>query len=169
MKTIATPTDIRQKGRQMGKIDDNKLQAFINEVEMTIIRRKLGDELYIQLSTDENLSEDLQTLVDGGNYTIDSKPYLLTGLKTAIAYYVYAQNVLAGDYESTRYGMRIKDDDYSSVITQKERSDIAGQATDIADAYLEECLAYCDKKGISYLNGRSMRITSGCIIRKVSL
>lgn len=170
MKTIATPEDIRNRGRQIGKIDDARLQSFINEVEMTIVRKKLGDKLYLQIinTDEEQMSQELSTLVNGGTYTLNGEENMLIGIKTAISYYVYAQNVLAGDYISTRYGMRIKEDDYSQGLTQKDRAEIAGSATDIANAYMEECLEYCDNMGIEYSNGRSMQITSGCIIRKIS-
>lgn len=169
MNTIAKPSEIRLRGRQIGKIEEEKLQSFINEVEMTIIRKRLGDALYIQLTTTEpeQLSEDLTVLIDGGAYTHDSKDYLLVGLKTAIAYYVYAQIVLAGDFESTRYGIRIKDDDYSQSVTQKDRATLAGNATDIANVYMAECLEYMVKKGIIFDNGKDMMLTSGCIIRKI--
>ena len=169
MKTIATPEEVRQRGRQIGKIDDSKLQAFIHEVEMNNVRKCIGDKLYIQLTSTEPLSEPLATLVNGGTYTYEGLDNILVGLKTAISYYVYAQNALTGDFVSTRYGMRIKEDDYSQGITQKDRANIAGSATQIADAYMRECLDYCKKMGIEIDNGSSMRITAGCIIRKVNV
>lgn len=170
MKTIASPEDIKQRGRQIGKIEDARLQSFINEVEMTIVRKRIGDKLYLQIINTEadQMPTEISTLVNGGTYELEGETYMLVGLKTAIAYYVYAQNALAGDFISTRYGMRIKEDDYSQGLTQKDRAEIAGSATDIADTYLQECIEYCGKVNIDFLQGNSMQITSGCIIRKIT-
>lgn len=169
MKTILSTTEAKQLGRQLGRIEDAKLQAFINEVEMTIIRKRLGGELYIQLATATEYDGDLDILVNGGVYTFNDEQDYLVGLKLAITYFVYAQNVLEGDFESTRYGMRIKDDDYSQAITQKDRAAIAGSATDIAEKYLQECLEFCKMKEINQKGSHGMDLTAGCIINKIKI
>lgn len=180
MKTIITVQEAKTLGRPIGKVSDEKILSFIAEVEQTIIRRALGDELYIKILDMEEFDATYKTLLDGGRYESDvcncgygdgrTETKVLTGLKTAEAYYVYAQNVRAGDYESTRYGMVVKDDPYSQGITGKEREQIAGNASAIADTYLNECIEYCRDKGILPRRVRgSEHITAGCIIRKIKV
>ena len=90
------------------------------------------------------------------------------GLKVAISYFVYAQNVMTGDFESTRYGMVIKDGDYSTRISSKERSDCYNNTLEVANYYLAECVKYCKvKKLITTKTNRSVVSTGGMTIRKI--
>lgn len=169
MKTILNVEEAKKFGRPIGKVSTDKILAFITEVENTIVRKEIGDELYLALTNDLDLTEDYQFLLDGGTYEDTcGNVHILTGLKAAIAYFVYAQNVRAGDYESTRYGMVIKDDEYSTGISAKERDQIANSATAVAESYMSEVKQYCQFKGIRYGNNRgNVHITSGCVIRKI--
>lgn len=173
MRTIITVEEAKTLGRPIGqKVSNEKITSFIKEVEDTIIRKSIGDELFItivEVETEDELQDEIKTLLNGGRYKDKcGNVHLLTGLKTAEAYYVYAQNVRAGDFESTRYGMVLKDDPYSQGISTKERDQIANSATEVADCYLQECLAYCRSIGIKTNSiNNSTRITSGCVIRKI--
>lgn len=168
MRTIITPIEAKKLGRPIGKVSDDKITAFIMEVENTIIRRSLGDELYLKILDSDQFEEPYLTFLNGGRYADKcGNVHILSGLKVAEAYYVYAQNVRAGDYESTRYGMVVKDDTYSNGITAKERDQVANNATEVADMYLAECLEYCKMKGIKTGNRQSSHLTAGCVIRKI--
>lgn len=169
MATIISVEEAKTLGRPIGKVSAEKITAFITEVENTIIRKVLGDALYSRIIRGE-MNEEIHTLLDGGDYTSKDGGFrMLTGLKTAIAYYVYAQNVRAGDMESTRYGMVIKDGEYSTHASARERDTAANSATEIADRYVDECLEYCKVKGIPVGNNAGSRITSGCVIRKIKI
>lgn len=174
MRTIITVEEAKTLGRPIGKVAEEKILSFIYEVEQTIIRPALGDTLYLKILDMEEFDEVFEVLLNGGRYernicgTEETEERILTGLKSAEAYYVYAQNVRAGDYESTRYGMVLKEDTYSNGISSKERDQIANNATMIADAYLKECIEYCRHKGIMSNNAKGSRhLTAGCIIRRV--
>lgn len=169
MGTIISVEEAKTLGRPIGKVAPEKITAFIMEVENTIIRKVLGDELYSRITRGER-NEDINLLLDGGDYHDKNGFFrMLTGLKTAIAYYVYAQNVRAGDYESTRYGMVVKDGDYSSGVSLKERDALANSATEVADRYVAECMEFCKERGIKTGNSVGSRITSGCVIRKIKI
>lgn len=194
MKTIITPQEAKTLGRPIGKVADDKILSFIIEIEQTMVRRMLGDELYIKIldkvnqentepeppidteepdvpdaQSEDVADDDFNILLNGGRYETEcGEIKILNGLKVAEAYYVYAQNVRAGDYESTRYGMVVKDDMYSNGISAKERDQIANNATLIGDAYIKECLEFCRIKGILPKHrSQSLKITTGCIIRKI--
>lgn len=170
MNYIISVSEAKTLGRPIGKVSDDKIVAFITEVEQTIVRPRLGDTLFMRLMNEER-SEDLDLLLSGGKYeTKCGDMRVFTGLKTAVAYYTYAQNVRAGDFESTRYGMMLKDGDYSQHISQKERNIAANSATAVADAYLQECVLYCKEKGLiapREKKANNLHVTTGCIIHKI--
>ena len=89
------------------------------------------------------------------------------GLRVAISYYVYAQNVMSGDFESTRYGMVLKDSDYSSRMSSKERSDCYNNALEVANTYLKDCLRFCKVKGLVENKSLSSSRTGSIVIRKI--
>lgn len=183
-QTIITLNEARTKGRPIGKVADDKLRAIVTEVEQTIIRPALGDELYMYLCSctedgyempfesctipspqdKERLKE---TLLEGGVYTINEKPIYFVGLKTTEAYFVYAQIVMSGDFESSRFGMVVKNGDYSDHISNKERSDLYNQMTFTANAYLGDCVRFCKSNRIKTKSGDSLHTTTGCVIHKI--
>lgn len=167
--SIINVEEAKRLGRPIGKVANDKIETFIEEVEQTIIRKVLGDSLFLMLSSPYELEEKYVTLLEGGQYADKcGNVKILTGLKKAIAYFVYAQNVRSGDIESTRYGMVIKDGDYSTNISSRERDTLANSSTAIAQSYLNECIEYCRHAGIPVGSGKgNSHITSGCIIRKV--
>lgn len=169
MRTIISVDEAKTLGRPIGKVAEEKILSFITEVEQTIIRKAFGDDLYHKFLEDFQDNE-YDILLNGGEWNDKNGNYrYIKGLKTAIAYYVYAQNVRAGDFESTRFGMVVKDYDYSNGISSKDREVIASSATEIAEAYVKECLDYCKENGIRVGNSLGMRITSGCVIRKIKI
>ena len=125
MTHLITTTEIRTLGRPIGKIADDKLNAFITEAEQLHIKPILGDDLYLKLlkeveETDESKRDpDRKMLLAGGSYYTDEgteneEIHSFMGLKVVISYFVYAQNLMVGDIESTRYGSVIKNGDYSN-------------------------------------------------------
>lgn len=178
--TLITVEEAKTLGRPIGNnVSSAKITTFITEVEQTIIRKTLGDSIYMDLlclNNSEQPDNRLEKLLSGGVYEtevmecgcLQKVKKMFRGLKVTIAYYVYVQNVRAGDYESTRYGIVKKDDDYSEGITPAERSNIASSVSAIADSYLAECIAYCKDVGLIKEAGKgSLRTATGCIIRKI--
>lgn len=166
-QSIITVEEAKTKGRPIGKIDNDKLMAIITEVEQTIIRPSLGDDLYVRLISDDELTPEEKTLLSGGSYQEEQKTRVFVGLKVAIAYFVYAQNVMSGDFESTRFGMVLKNGDYSDKMSSRERSDVYNNITNTANAYLQDCIRYCHIKGIRTGQGKNLHTTSGCVIHKI--
>lgn len=171
MKTLLSPEEAKTLGRPIGKVSADKILAYIAEIEQTIIRRKIGNVLYLTLvETDHETDKTYDVLLNGGKYK-DKQGTLkyITGLKTAESYYTYAQYVRSGDIESTRYGLVHKDGEYSEPISSKERDSAANTATEIGDAYMGEIISYCFDQGFlkpgDSRNG--LNITAGCVIRKI--
>ena len=174
---IISIEDLKMVGRPLGKmVQDHKLYAFIQETESLYIKPKLGDDLFITLV--ENANEvnpadgRLKILLEGGIY--DPKDYgrdeprrCFDGLKKAISYFVYAENVMSGNVESTRYGFNIKNDDYSNNITDKTRSSLYNNIIDKAKGFLGDCLTFCKISGLIKDEGKSKINVGGCVIRKI--
>lgn len=167
-------------GRQIGRmVDDDKLTSYINEAEQLHIKPILGDTLYLQIVRDLEKNEadrdaDITMLLDGGVYTADDcncdggkgEKYF-EGLKKAIAYFVYAQYLMSGDIEATRFGTMLKAGDYSTHVSDKQRSDNYNNVLDMANAYLRECVAYCKTVGLIKTTGKSKVNFGGISIRRI--
>lgn len=168
MEHLITPEEIVNLGRPIGKVDTKKLLAYITETEQMNIKPVLGDDLFLRLLTEYETNAEFQILLNGGAYTDErGNVSSFMGLKTTIAYFVYAQNVMSGDFQSTRYGMVIKDGDYSSHISSKERSDCYNNTLEVANHYLNECVKYCCKKGLINKVNKNVITTGGLTIRKI--
>ena len=169
MEHILQPADLRTLGRPIGKVAEEKLKAFITEAEQLHIKPILGDELFLKLLDDrEQENNDIVTLLNGGTYTDKrDKLHSFMGLKVALSYFVYAQNLMSGDIESTRFGSVMKNGDYSTHISSKERSDAYNNAVDVAKAYLHECVSFCKEIGLIKAAGRTKYNVGGITIRKI--
>ena len=152
MEYIITPEWLKNIGRPMGKVDEKQICAYIAEAEQLLVKPVLGAALLVRIKEYINTPDTAETedaeryalLLDGGTYTdADEAIHSFLGLRMAISYYVYAQNIMVGDYQSTRYGMVVKNDDYSDRLSAKERSDAYNNALEVAQQYMKDCVDYC--------------------------
>ena len=169
MEHILQPEDLRTLGRPIGKVADEKLKAFITEAEQLHLKPILGDELFLKLLDDtQQEDEKVKKLLYGGTYTDKrDKIHSFLGLRVALSYFVYGQNLMSGDIESTRFGSVMKNNDFSSRISSKERSDAYNNAIEVAKAYLQECVAFCKEVGLIKTAGRTKYNVGGVTIRKI--
>lgn len=171
--------DLKMLGRPINKmVSEHKLYALITETEMLQIKPMLGDSLYLTLvanvSNENPEDERIKLLLNGGTYDLadykdcaeEGKRYF-EGLKRAIAYFVYAQYVMTGEFESTRYGVAIKDNDYSHQISDKQRSNYYNNLIDIGKGYLKDCVAFCKVSGLIKTTGRTLSNMGGFTIKKI--
>ena len=184
VKQLVNPEQVKALGRPIGKmVAANKLNAFIKEAERLHVKPILGDSLYITLLgaiSDETgeLKEDvdprLNILLNGGIY--DSADYkensehenhLLDGLRVALSYFVYAEDVMSGDFESTRFGTVVSNNNFSTRISRVYRSDLYNNTIDKAKAFLDDCLTFCKISGLIKEKGKSKVNIGGCTIRKI--
>nr|DAG54682.1 MAG TPA: hypothetical protein [Caudoviricetes sp.] len=183
-KQLITAEKIKTLGRPIGKmVAENKLDAYINEAEKLHVKPLLGDNLYLFLleSLDDDTGElkeetddRLKILLDGGIYNdadYDSSKadnrHQLEGLRVALSYFVYAENTMSGDFESTRFGTVTTNNNYSTHISRNYRSDLYNNAIDKAKAFMDECLTFCKVSGLIKEQGKSKVNIGGCTIRKI--
>lgn len=178
MKHLITTNELRTLGRPIGKVADDKLLAFITEAEQLHVKPILGDELFLELldeaakDDDTTFDTDRQMLLNGGSYYAkvgDNCNAIRTfmGLRVALSYYVYAQNLMLGDIESTRFGSVIKNGDFSTHISSKERSDAYNNTIEVANSYLHECVSYCKEKGLIKVAGKPATPLGGIRIKRI--
>lgn len=173
---IITPEELKTTGRPIGGVDSKQLLAYIIEAEQMLVKPTLGTTIFMTLKTkiaeiDEAVEGDelfvYKTLLHGGTYfDADEESHCFLGLHAAMAYYIYAQNIMVGDFQSTRYGMVVKNDDYSQHLTAKERSDAYNNALEVANNYMQECVDYCISTGLIETKGRS-RLSGSVTIKKI--
>lgn len=150
MEHLITIEELRQLGRPISKqIDDEKILSYIYETERLSIKPVLGDELFSHVlkAASEweqgNIDEKMKTLLDGGEYTdCDGRYHIFSGLRMAMSYFVYAQYVMDGDFQLTRAGVVMKNSEYSSHVSSKERSDCYNNALSAAQGFLKETMGY---------------------------
>lgn len=166
---VVYPTELSRYGRPLGRIDEERLLAYITEAEHMYVKKVLGEDLFVRILQDRNDDPKLRVLMEGGTYRAlsdnchcGSKDSIKTfaGLRAAMSYFVSAQNVMSGDFQSTRYGMRIKSDDYSTALSAKERSDVYNNLLEIGNFYLKECVDYCKAVGLIQYNGVAATVGS---------
>ena len=168
MEHILQPNEVRTLGRPIGKVADEKLIAFITEAEQLHIKPTLGDELFLRLLEETETNEEIKVLLYGGTYKDkNEKIHSFMGLRVALSYFVYAQNLMSGDIESTRFGSVIKNGDYSTHISSKERSDAYNNSVEVAKTYLKECVDYCKSVGLIKSAGRPQLSMGGITIRRI--
>lgn len=149
-------------------IDEKRLLSYITECEMLYIKPVLGEQLYHSLLADEkDENKQFVQLLNGGAYNYNGNVYSFAGLKATIAYYVFAKNVMVGDFIPTRFGVVMKESDYSSHISSAERSACYNDTLEVANAYLQDCIDYCKRTGL-LLSGIGRATASGGIrIKKI--
>ena len=179
MDHLITVEEVRALGRPISpQIDKEKLQSYIYETERLSIKPVIGDSLFshilekIQPDKEKMADNDpVKILLDGGEYT-DAKGrfHMLSGLRMAMSYYVYAQYVMDGDLQLTRAGVVVKDGAYSSHVSSKERSDSYNNALAIAKGFLNEVKDYIRYAFPDEYNRKGNNLNShqnGVVIRKI--
>lgn len=166
---LINPDEVVIAGRPMGNnINEERLLAYITEAEMMNIKPVLGDNLFHQLLSDDSDTNDLIVrLMSGGSYEYKGEIFHFTGLKTAISYYVFAKNVMVGDFQPTRYGIVLKESDYSTHISTAERSACYNDSIEVANSYLQDCIDYCKRVGLLTKGIGKSTSSGGIKIRKI--
>ena len=170
MRNLITYEEISQLARPC-TTDRDMAEAMIAEAQRVELKPRLGDWLYLRLlnldeefiadggdaagnydlimSADANDRTTLSSLspysllLEGGQW-VDScgRSCLLTGLKTALAYYALARIVRDGNIQATTYGAVVKDDQYSADPEKTERQRQYRELFSQADSYMAEALHY---------------------------
>lgn len=117
-------------------------EAMIAEAQRVELKPRLGDALYVAVG-ETDAKGRFRTLLDGGQWKDRcGATRLLTGLKTALAYYALARIIRDGNILPSTYGAVIKDDQYSAEAEKAERQRQYRELFAQADTYMAEVLQY---------------------------
>ena len=171
MRNLITYEEISKLARPC-TTDQEMAEAMIAEAQRVDVKPRLGDALYLNLvgkdefsiidgggasdqSFDFVVDSDPETvstvsspdkydmLLNGGQWTDDcGRSRLLTGLKTALAYFALARIVRDGNIQATTYGAVVKDDQYSAEAERTERQRQYRELFSQGDSYMAEVLNY---------------------------
>lgn len=147
MNAMITASEVSSLARPC-YADGEIVASIIAEAEREDIKPRIGDKLYLAFKTmdEDDLTTEQNLLLNGGEWVAcDGSVHYLTGLKTALAYFVYSRIVRDGNIQSTRYGARIKTDENSSASEDTERQRQYRQAFSSGDKYLTECLSFINQ------------------------
>ena len=141
MRTLITYEEISQLARPC-TTDKDMAEAMIAEAQRVELKPRLGDPLYLLLLADQP-DKRFHTLLNGGEWTdCAGDARLLTGIKTALAYYTLARITRDGNIQETTYGSVVKDDQYSMDPEKTERQRQYRELFSQADTYMAEALSY---------------------------
>lgn len=140
MKNLITYEEISQLARPC-TTDEDMANAMIAEAQRVELKPRLGDALYLKLMADSP-EERFNVLLNGGEWEDNCGDHLLTGVKTALAYYALARIVRDGNIQATTYGAAVKDNQYSTDPEKTERQRQYRELFSQADSYMAEALSY---------------------------
>ena len=140
MRNLITYEEISQLARPC-TTDEDMAKAMIAEAQRVEIQPRLGDALYLKLTEDKPEGR-FEVLLNGGKWKDGCGDHLLTGIKTALAYYALARITRDGNIQETRYGSAVKDDQYSMDPEKTERQRQYRELFSQADSYMAEALNY---------------------------
>lgn len=123
------------------------LDPFAKMASEFDVRAFLGDELYIALLDDIAASPSLDTysdLYNGSTYTYQNKRYRHEGIIAMLAHFTNARYIEQANVTSTKYGLKQKENDWSTTPSEKTISRMINQARSIAIAYQERVKRYLD-------------------------
>ena len=152
MDNLVTPLEIRSLCRPITQhYKDADISIYIEETEPIDIKPILGEQMYIDLSqaqTGTTLTEDQILILDGGNYEVEGRKYVFSGLKKAISYFVYSRLIRNADGKLTSFGYVNKELQESNRPELREKLQAADDAMKTGNAYLNEVLQFIKLKNL---------------------
>lgn len=159
IKHLITPAEFAELARPVSiHLDDNDVQAFINECERMYIIPAVGYGNFKAAVTDTTWDITFDdtfkpaTVINGGEWTLtrghecqcdteENELQYCVGLKTTLAYFVYAKMARADGAIYSRSGFMQHDDKYAHHVDDrliKQYNDVMT----IAEKYLGDCMRY---------------------------
>lgn len=167
MKNLITYEDLSTLARPC-TTEREIAEAFIAEAQRIDLKPRIGDALYLALCQ-EDPEGRFAVLLDGGQWEDNSGKRLLTGVRTALAYYALARIVRDGNIQPTTYGAVVKDDQHSMDAEKAERQRQYRELFSQADTYMGEVLGYleCNRKAFPEYTCRTSQRNNRMTVRVI--
>lgn len=145
IKNLITYEEISQLARPCSA-EQETAEAMIAEAQRVEVKPRVGDALYLAMTKAPDDAR-FKVLLSGGEWSGRcGSPRLLTGIKTALAYYALARIIRDGNIQVTTYGAVVKDDQYSFEAEKAERQRQYRELFGQADTYMAEVIQYLTEK-----------------------
>ncbi len=143
-------------------VDNEEVEAFIDECEQLFIIPAIGAETFLALCG-EKLTEEQTLLLEGGQYVGKSKEKrIFKGLRSALAYFVYAKMAKNDGAMVGRSGFLQHDDEHASRMDDKNRVNKYNDLMNVAEHYLSGAMKYLStwnkKDEVKPVRGSRVRI-----------
>lgn len=136
MNNILTPAEIKNY-KDIGKvIDENKVNAIIEQTQITDLKNALGDRFYFDLLNNLE-TENYQPLLNGSSFEYFGINYYQDGIKALLSDYFMSKYVLQVNTNFTPFGATVKQTDNSEPADRNSLKDISTQQLQLAGARLE--------------------------------
>lgn len=162
MKHLTTIDNLKSSSSRFisNKLDDGRIEPYIDESEQIDIKSQIGDSLFLDIidyinAEDKSPFPDYSLLLNGGVYEMkdcrgNTEKRSFKGLIESLNYYVWSRIVKNNNYSVTRFGTVTKSDPYSANTELKERLAVEKDALSIADRYMSECINYLVANRLKY-------------------
>jgi len=139
---IISMDDIQQVRPLANNLDEAKVDIYIREAEHLDLLPVIGASLYARFDDGVNLTEQEETMLEGGDYDGGCGVRHFAGVKTALAYFAYARLVRNIQVNVTPYGVVTKMGEESSPTDYRTVAAASADAHNIGEALLAEAMRY---------------------------
>lgn len=141
------------------KVDVNKINQVLDEVQLTNLKDALGDRFYFDLIS--NLENpDYQDLLSGSTFEYCDITYKQDGIKALLADFFMAKYVLVVNTNFTPFGATVKNSNDSEPADRNSLKDISNHQSQLAGARLEIIRYYLDSNTTLFPNWKHNTFTS---------
>lgn len=135
---------------------DEDFNRFIREAQMFDLKRLVCEDLFQDIMS-ETPANDYTLLLEGGSYTFEGRRYEFAGLKAVLAYFAYARYIFIGHQVDTPMGIKVKENQDATGVSQTERRDVRTMYKQQADLLWQDCERYLER-----VMGHTKDCNSGC-------
>lgn len=140
---LINKSDVERLSRPISvHVNESDIDTFIDETEQMDVIPAIGSDLFLTVQGGLD-NENYRALLEGGVYQgKDGKNRIFKGLKTAMAYYVYARLVKNDGRILSESGFLSHNDEYGKKMDDKQRYVSYNDALNVAKRYMADVLEY---------------------------
>lgn len=146
-------------------LDAEEVEKWIDECEYLFIVPAVGGELFMRLTSGEELTDKEVKLLEGGRYEgtgtecgcTGMHAGLFKGLRWALGYFVLAKMMRNDGGLLSRGGFFRHDDEHGSHLDDRNAVNRYNDAMNVAENYLNGALLYAKEAGLMACGGGRVR------------
>ncbi|WP_071146156.1 DUF6712 family protein [Bacteroides ihuae] len=151
MEHLIKPSEVLTLSRPTSAhVEEDDINIFIDESEQMDIIPAIGAQLYLDLLANSD-DKKYTLLLDGGYYEgLKGEKKIFKGLKTSLAYFVYARLVKNDGKILGQSGFLSHNDEYASKVEDKQKYVSYNDTMNVAKKYLADVLEYLKSTDASF-------------------